>query len=126
LNGGGDWIDVPPVAGAFTVNISDMMKILSNGIFVATTHRVRKTAQERYSFPLFFTLDYQTRIEPLPGLVTVDRPARPGLISAEHLFAQTVQSFTYQKKRLARGKTALPEGVLAPLSFGYTARHEEP
>jgi hypothetical protein len=44
LNRAGDWIDVPPVPGTF----------------VATSHPVRKVKEERYSFPLFFNVDYHT------------------------------------------------------------------
>jgi len=61
LNGAGEWIDAPPLPGAYVVNIGDMMELLTNGEFVATSHRVRKVKEERYSFPLFFSFDYHTR-----------------------------------------------------------------
>ena len=62
LNGAGEWIEAPPLPGAFIVNIGDMLELLTNGEFLATTHRVRKVREERYSFPLFFNVDYATRI----------------------------------------------------------------
>ncbi|HVX07979.1 isopenicillin N synthase family dioxygenase, partial [Humibacter sp.] len=62
MNGAGEWIDVPPIDGAFVVNIGDMLDIWSNGAFVATLHRVRKVAEERYSFPLFFNVDYDVEV----------------------------------------------------------------
>ena len=126
LNGAGQWIDAPPVQGAFIVNIGDMLEILTNGRFVATSHRVRKVKTERYSFPLFFTLDYHTKVSPLGRFVTLDNPARDGLVAGEHLFAQTVQSFTYQKKRLARGDITLPEKSVGLSSFGQEARLTPP
>jgi len=64
LNGAGEWVDVPPLPGAYVVNIADMMEIWSNGLFTSTTHRVRKVAEERYSFPLFFNVDYDVLVEP--------------------------------------------------------------
>jgi len=118
LNGAGAWIDAPPVPGAYVVNIGDMLEILSNGAFVATTHRVRKVKEERYSFPLFFSLDYYAEVRPLPRFVTRGVPERPGLIVGEHLFAQTAQTFTYLKEQLARGEIALPDGALKLSSFG--------
>ncbi|MFH3478791.1 isopenicillin N synthase family dioxygenase [Xanthobacter variabilis] len=124
LNGAGVWIDAPPVPGAYVVNIGDMLEILTNGAFIATSHRVRKVSEERYSFPLFFTLDYDTRIDPLPRFVSAENPARPGLVAGEHLFAQTAQTFTYLKKRLAEGKIALPEGSQGLSSFGQEARQK--
>jgi isopenicillin N synthase-like dioxygenase len=125
MNGRGQWIDAPPVPGAFIVNIGDMMEILSNGTYLATSHRVRKTTAERYSFPLFFTLDYHTAVMPLARFVTPERAARSGLIAGEHLFAQTAQSFRYQKERLRRGEIKLPERTVALSSFGQEARLDE-
>ena len=121
LNGLGQWIDVPPVPGAFIVNIGDMMEILTNGEFIATSHRVRKVKEERYSFPLFFALDYATRVAPLRTFIGEGGQARPGLVSGEHLFAQTAQSFGYQKARLARGEIKLPEQAMQLSSFGQEA-----
>jgi isopenicillin N synthase-like dioxygenase len=122
LNGAGEWIDVPPLPDAFVVNIGDMMETWTNGQFVATTHRVRKVREERYSFPLFFCVDYSTQIAPLPRFVSADQPARPGFVAGEHLFAQTAQSFSYLKRRLAAGDLMLPDGSLALSSFGQQAR----
>jgi isopenicillin N synthase-like dioxygenase len=122
LNGLGQWIDVPPVPGAFIVNIGDMMELLTNGEFIATSHRVRKVKEERYSFPLFFSLDYDTAVAPLDNFVRPGGEARPGLIAGEHLFAQTAQSFAYQKARLARGEIQLPDKALKLSSFGQEAR----
>jgi len=122
LNGAGEWIDAPPLPGAYVVNIGDMMELLTNGEFVATSHRVRKVKEERYSFPLFFSFDYHTEVAPLPRFVSEDRPARPPLVAGEHLFAQTAQSFRYLKERLARGEIRLPGSAVPLSSFGREAR----
>ncbi|WP_158970901.1 isopenicillin N synthase family oxygenase [Paraglaciecola sp. L3A3] len=123
LNGAGDWIDVPLVDGAFVINIGDMLEILSNGNFVATAHRVRKVAEERYSFPLFCACDYDTVISPLPELIDPDKPnSYSPLACGDHLYAQTIQSFAYLKKQLAAGEIQLPEGSKSLSSFGYKAK----
>jgi isopenicillin N synthase-like dioxygenase len=122
LNGAGEWIEAPPVPGAFIVNIGDMLELLTNGEFIATTHRVRKVREERYSFPLFFNVDYATRIAPLPRFLRAGETPRPALIAGEHLHAQNCQSFAYLKARVARGEAALPPGSLALSSFGQEAR----
>jgi len=122
LNGAGEWIDVPLVDDAFVINIGDMMEILSNGAFVATSHRVRKVAEERYSFPMFCNLDYDCQIEPVPALLTGDQPARyEPQICGNHLFAQTAQTFAYLKKRVANGELTLPDGTVGLSSFGRDA-----
>jgi isopenicillin N synthase-like dioxygenase len=122
LNGAGEWIDVPPRDGAFVVNIGDMLETWTNGEFVATTHRVRKVTEERWSFPLFFNVDHDTLVAPLPQFVRDGEPERVPLRAGEHLFAQTAQSFTYLKERIAAGELVLPEGSLALSSFGQEAR----
>lgn len=122
LNGDGQWIDVSPLPGAFVVNIGDMLELWTNGAFVATSHRVRRVKSERYSFPLFFTVDYHTRVVPLPRFVSASNPARPGLIAGEHLFAQTAQTFTYLRERLERGEISLPEASQGLSSFGQEAK----
>ena len=100
LNGEGQWVDAPPRLGCFVVNIGDMLEAWTNGEFTATSHRVRKVAEERYSFPFFATCDYWTVVEPHARFVTVERPARyPPLVSGEHLFAQTVKTFNYLAPR---------------------------
>lgn len=122
LNAAGVWIDVPPRPDAYVVNIGDMLELWTNGEFVATSHRVRQVREERYSFPLFFALDYHTRVAPMPRFVTPERPARTGLVAGEHLFAQTAQIFTYQLERLRRGEAVLPQGSVALDSFGRSNR----
>ncbi|MEM8553065.1 MAG: 2-oxoglutarate and iron-dependent oxygenase domain-containing protein [Pseudomonadota bacterium] len=120
VNSEGEWIDAAPVDGAFVVNIGDMMEVWSNGAFRATSHRVRKVSEERYSFPLFFSCDYHTRVSPLPEFVSPTVPAKyEPIIAGEHLHAQTVQTFSYLKQRLAKGELVLPEDRHALSSFGH-------
>jgi isopenicillin N synthase-like dioxygenase len=124
LNGAGEWIDVPPVPDAFVVNIGDLLELWTNGEFVATTHRVRKVSEERYSFPLFFTVDYDTVVRPLPRFAGSGAHRTP-LVSGEHLFAQTAQTFGYLRDRLRTGELTLPDGALTTGTFGQGARRRD-
>ena len=121
LNGAGEWIDVPPREGALVVNVGDILETWTNGRFVATTHRVRKVVEERYSFPLFFNVDHDTLIAPLPQFVAAGEPARVPLVAGDHLLAQTAQSFGYLRRRLESGELVLPDGSLGLSSFGQEA-----
>ena len=122
LAGSGAWIDAPPLADAFVVNIGDMLELWTNGEYVATTHRVRAVEQERWSFPLFFSLDYDTLVVPMERFSGPGRPQLEPLVAGEHLYAQTVQSFGYLQKRLAAGEISLPDGSVGLSSFGQETR----
>lgn len=64
----GDWIDVPPMEGAFVVNVGDMLNRLSNGRLLSTPHRViNRSGRERYSIPFFFDPYVETVIAPVAG-----------------------------------------------------------
>jgi len=114
LNARNEWVDAPPVRDAFVINIGDLLEVLSNGRWVSTAHRVRKVQEERYSAPLFFNLDYQAQIAPLPHLGVARYPS---VTAGEHLLAQTAQSFTYMKEQIARGEMQMPTGALGLASF---------
>ena len=123
MNGAGEWIDAPPRPGAFVVNIGDTLEMWTNGALVATSHRVRKVSEERFAFPLFFSCDYEVEVAPLPQFVSSERPARyPPVKAGEHLYAQTLQSFTYLKQRLARGELSLPDTARPLSSFGQEGK----
>jgi isopenicillin N synthase-like dioxygenase len=122
LNGEGTWVDAPPVEDGFIVNIGDLLETWTNGAFVATSHRVRQVTEERWSFPLFFNVDYDTVVSPLPQFVTEGAAPRQPLVAGEHLFAQTAQTFAYLKRRLRSGELTLKDDALAVSSFGQVAR----
>lgn len=110
----GNWSDVPLIENTMIMNIGDMMEILSNGRYVATKHRVKKVREERYSFPLFFSCDYDYVVAPV---IEQETPRYAPLKGGEHLHNQTAQTFTYLKNKVASGELALNNAV--PLdSFG--------
>jgi isopenicillin N synthase-like dioxygenase len=80
--GGEGWVDVPPVDGAFIVNIGELLEVATRGYLRATEHRVNlsgaalETTRERISVPFFFNprLDAQIPVLSLPD----DLVARTG------------------------------------------------
>ena len=71
------WHNVPPVPGAFVINTGDMMQVWSNDIYQAAVHRVLAMKdRDRYSIPFFFNPSANTKVAPLPSVVSGDRPAR--------------------------------------------------
>lgn len=122
LNGANEWINVPLQKDCFVINIGDMMELVSNGQYVATSHRVRQVKEERYAFPFFCSLDYDTLVAPIKSLSKPQTSKTyESLICGDHLLAQTAQTFQYLKQRRARGELSLPDKSKALLSFGKDA-----
>ena len=64
----GHWHDVEPLAGAFTINIGDMVQVWSNELYRAPPHRVlAMDSTERISIPFFYNPAYSADIRPLVG-----------------------------------------------------------
>ena len=81
----GVWIEAPPIPGAFTINVGDMMMWWSNGRFLSNLHRVRnRGGVERFSVPYFANPDRGVTITPLPELIG-DGPRYPPVRVADHL-----------------------------------------
>jgi len=67
---GDDWIDAPPIDGAFVVNIGELLEVATGGYLKATVHRVISPliGTDRISIPFFFSpaLDATIPILELP------------------------------------------------------------
>ncbi|WP_055402838.1 MULTISPECIES: isopenicillin N synthase family oxygenase [unclassified Mycobacterium] len=65
-----EWVDVPPLDGAFIVNIGELLEVATGGYLRATEHRVNLDGQpaDRISVPYFFNprLDAQIPVLTLP------------------------------------------------------------
>jgi isopenicillin N synthase-like dioxygenase len=65
-NRDGEWVAVPPVAGTFVVNVGEVLKVWTDGVFSSTLHRViNRSGRERYSIPFFMYPSYDAVIQPL-------------------------------------------------------------
>jgi isopenicillin N synthase-like dioxygenase len=66
----GEWIDAPPIDGAFVVNIGELLEVATNGYLKATVHRVisPRIGDDRVSIPFFYApaLDSTIPVLPLP------------------------------------------------------------
>lgn len=62
------WVDVPPLPGAFIVNLGEMLEVGTDGYLHATEHRVvnRGTGADRISVPYFFNPSVSARMPHLP------------------------------------------------------------
>ena len=91
LNRAGEWVDVKPPAGAFVVNIGDLMMHWTNDRWVSTLHRVLNPPRDaalgsrRQSVVFFFQPNYDALIECLPSCTSAENPPRYAPVtSGEH------------------------------------------
>ena len=82
----GNWFDAPTHDGRITVLLGDMLERWTNGRFKATGHRVRRTAEQRFSIVMFFAANDDMEIAPLPRFVSDSAPALyPVTTQAAHM-----------------------------------------
>ncbi|KAL0435614.1 UNVERIFIED_CONTAM: 1-aminocyclopropane-1-carboxylate oxidase1 [Sesamum radiatum] len=98
------WVDVPPVRGAFIVNIGDLMQIISNDKFISVEHRVvAQHVGPRISVVCFFTPSLSAAAKPfapIKELVSDENPA----IYREFMFREY---YEYYKTKRPVGESAL-------------------
>jgi isopenicillin N synthase-like dioxygenase len=99
-NRAGDWVDAPPLAGSFIVNIGDLMARWTNDVFVSTPHRVvNKSGRERYSIAYFLDPHLDTVIEALPSCVPPGTtPRYPRTTCGDHILGRFKSAFAYRKE----------------------------
>ncbi|WP_299917578.1 2-oxoglutarate and iron-dependent oxygenase domain-containing protein [uncultured Roseobacter sp.] len=90
---GGDWTDVPHVAGAYVVNIGDCLMRWTNDIYASTPHRVLPPKRQRRSVAFFVEANPDTVVAALPGTGT---PKYPPVRAADYL--QSRLDATYAPK----------------------------
>jgi len=120
------WVEAPPVAGAFVVNIGDCLEAWTGGLFKATQHRVINLGQERYALPLFFAVDFDTEVKPLPQFSTAESRERyPPFNAGEHLWGRTISTFPYLKTQYESGELVVSFDVTEENPFKRVSLEEQ-
>jgi isopenicillin N synthase-like dioxygenase len=91
----GQWIEVPPVPGAFVINIGDLMALWTNDRWVSTLHRVMNAPTQgegsarRQSFAFFHQPNWSAEIECLEScLAPGETPRHAPVLSGPYLMSK--------------------------------------
>lgn len=59
-NAAGEWIAAPPIPGTFIINLGELVRVMTNGLYHANMHRVlnNHSGRDRFSVPFFFDPNY--------------------------------------------------------------------
>jgi isopenicillin N synthase-like dioxygenase len=111
----GEWIDMPPIRGAFVVNIADLFSRWTNGVYISSLHRASNFntgSRARISLPLFFNPHYATRIECLPTCQGPGNPAKYEPVEAGP-YVRTLIEHSYRSGRPGVMQTTVKERFTA-------------
>ncbi|XP_057493430.1 probable 2-oxoglutarate-dependent dioxygenase At3g50210 isoform X2 [Actinidia eriantha] len=92
----GEWILAPPIHGTFVCNIGDMLKILTNGLYESTLHRViNNSPKYRVSVAYFYETNFDAAIEPLDICIkrTGGTKKFDGAVYGKHLVSKVQTNF---------------------------------
>ncbi|KAL9245807.1 hypothetical protein vseg_019414 [Gypsophila vaccaria] len=94
----GEWIWAPPIPDTFVCNIGDMLKILTNGLYESTLHRVINSSPKyRVCVAYFYETNFDAAIEPLEMCVQktggIKKLGRA--VYGEHLVGKVTTNFRY-------------------------------
>ena len=95
------WVEAPPIPGAFIINIGDVMARWTNDIFTSTVHRViNTTGQKRFALSFFFGANYDAVISCLESCQSEERPSRYSPITAGECTVENINAaYSYRKSR---------------------------
>ncbi|XP_023763150.1 probable 2-oxoglutarate-dependent dioxygenase At3g50210 isoform X2 [Lactuca sativa] len=97
-NVSGEWISAVPIPGTFVCNIGDMLKILTNGVYESTLHRViNNSPKYRVCVAYFYEPNFNASIRPLEMCVKKSGGENKfeAAVYGEHLVSKVLTNFTY-------------------------------
>lgn len=93
----GMWIDAPPKPGTFVCNVGDMLRVMTNGLYEPTPHRVINSnpGQSRISAAFFYEPRFESTVRPADHFLRTSgsKPNLEGLKYGEHLEKKVFSNF---------------------------------
>lgn len=108
------FFNLPVFKNSLLMVVGDMLHFMTNGYLKSFYHRVINNGSERYSFPFFMNLDFETKIKVLPKFQSYRSPKSATdriphkVVVGHHLLGQLYRDFPYIKEKIDRGDWAIP------------------
>lgn len=107
----GTWVQVPPVPGTFVLNVGEVLKVWTDGIFSSTVHRVvNRSGNRRYSIPFFMYPSYDAVIQ------TLMKNPDPSNVAPENLHTSFPRDvpFVYGERKARATANIMPGKIAVP------------
>jgi len=93
-NAAGEWIDVPPIANTFVINVGDLLARWTNDTYVSTLHRVmNRSATARLSISFFAYPNPRAEIASLESCLRDRTSSYDPVISGEYIRHLLTQAY---------------------------------
>lgn len=93
------WVDAPPVADSFIVNLADLMARWTNDRYVSTPHQVvNRARRDRYSIGYFYNPDSSVVVDPKELGVSAAESRYPPITSGEYVRARWAEFYDQSQK----------------------------
>lgn len=98
-NSSEQWVTANPIPGTLVVNIGDMMRLWSNGLYQSTPHRVQHPHEsDRQSIAFFYEPGFDVIMQPEPKIDLEGRPplkdVKP-IMYGDHLKSKAYSNFSF-------------------------------
>ncbi len=110
-NRDGNWVQVPPVPDTFVLNVGEVLKVWTDGIFSSTVHRVvNRSGNRRYSIPFFMYPSYDALIQ------TLMKNPDPSNVAPEDLHTSMPRDkpFVYGERKARATANIMPGKIAVP------------
>jgi isopenicillin N synthase-like dioxygenase len=107
MNPAGKWLAIPPVPGAFVVNVGNLLARWTNDLFLSSVHRVANlTGESRISTPMFLMPQGNFPVECVPTCYSDTNPPRHPPTTSNETVAKNIRQAKLRGRPVITGQAA--------------------
>ena len=105
MNPAGKWLAIPPVPGAFVVNVGNLLARWTNDLFLSSVHRVANlTGESRISTPMFLMPQGNFPVECAPTCYSDTNPPRYPPTTSNETVAENIKQAKQRGRPVITGQ----------------------